>query len=112
MHFTYDQQLKQTELMQGDVLKRTPAIDALLKDVHPHFYQHPKNLFFMVLTQSCDLVARQPGGGCKAPYIAIAPVRTLDLIVERHVAQTTAADVSSPIPVVSDKLKPKASEFL
>jgi hypothetical protein len=78
----------------------------------PHFYQHPKNLFFMVLTQSRDLVLRQPGGGCKAPYIAIAPVRPLDLIVERHVAQTTAADVSSPPPVVSDKLKTKASEFL
>jgi hypothetical protein len=112
MHFTYDQQLKRTELMQGDVLERTPAINALLKDVHPHFYQHPKNLFFMVLTQSCDLVTRPPGGRCKAPYIAIAPVRTLDLVVERHIAQTTAADVKSPLPVVSEKIKTKTSEFL
>jgi hypothetical protein len=31
---------------------KTPALDDLLKAVHPHFFLHPKNLFFMVLT-SC-----------------------------------------------------------
>ena len=98
--------------MQGDVLERTPAIDILLKQVHPHFHDHPKNLYFMVLTQSCDLVVRTPDGRCKAPYISIAPVRALDLVVERHIALADAANVKAELPVVTDKVKSKATEFL
>lgn len=98
--------------MQGDVLKRTAALDALLQEVHPHFYQHPKNLFFMVLTQSCDLVPRGPSNACKAPYIAIAPVRTLDLVIERYIAQQAAAEVKSELPVLSAKSRNRVSDFL
>jgi hypothetical protein len=111
MHFTYDE-IRPTELMQGDVLERTSAIDALLEEVHPHFFQHLKNLFFMVLTQSCDLVPRAAGGKCKAQYIAIAPVRSLDVVVARYISDASAADVRSSLPVISDKVKTKASEFL
>ncbi len=98
--------------MQGDVLQRTPALDDLLRAVHPHFFQHPKNLFFMVLTQSCDLVPRGLGSSCKAPYITIAPVRSVDLVVERQVAQLNAADVKSAIPVVGNKAKNRLYEFM
>lgn len=112
MHFTYETDLSGAELMQGDVLRRTPELNALLETVHPHFFQHPKNLFFMVLTQSCDLVPRGPARACKAPYIAIAPVRSLDLVVERQVAQYRSADVRSDLPVVGNKAKTKISEFL
>jgi hypothetical protein len=113
MHFTYEREkFSRDELMQGDVLKRTPALDALLKEVHPHFFQHPKNLFFMVLTQSCDLVPRGPSNACKAPYIAIAPVRTLDLVIERHIAQQDAAEVKAELPVLSAKARNRISDFL
>jgi len=112
MHLTYDSNLSATELMQGDVLKRTPSLNSLLEKVHPHFFQHPKNLFFMVLTQSCDLVPRSPAGGCKAPYISIAPVRALDLVIERHVLQLQAANVKAELPVLGDKSKTKSAEFL
>jgi hypothetical protein len=98
--------------MQGDVLKRTTALDTLLKEVHPHFHQHPKNLFFMVLTQSCDLVPRGPSNACKSPYIAIAPVRTLDSVIERHIAQQSAAEVRAELPVLSAKSRNKISDFL
>jgi hypothetical protein len=111
MHITYHPALATTELMQGDVLSRTPAIDELLKTVHPHFYQHPKNLYFMVLTQSCDLVVRHDGA-CKAPYITLAPVRSLDLVVERHLSQFPLADVEADLPVLGTKARNKASEFL
>lgn len=111
MHFTYDE-ISPTELMQGDVLQRTSAINALLEEVHPHFFQHPKNLNFMVLTQSCDLVPRAASGKCKAQYIAIAPVRSLDVVVARYISEASAADVRSSLPVISDKVKTKASEFL
>ncbi|TNH40962.1 hypothetical protein [Paracoccus haeundaensis] len=98
--------------MQGDILARTHEINDILKQVHPHFHDHPKNLFFMVLTQSCDLVVRSAGGKCKAPYISIAPVRSLDLVIERHISQANAAAVTADLPVLSDKVKSKASEFL
>lgn len=112
MHFTYDEEINQGELMQGDVLARTPEINEILKQAHPHFHDHPKNLFFMVLTQSCDLVVRAAGGRCKAPYISIVPVRSLDLVLERHISQASAAAVNTDLPVLSDKVKSKASEFL
>lgn len=113
MHFTYEREnYRRNELMQGDVLKRTPALDALLKEVHPHYFQHPKNLFFMVLTQSCDLVPRGASKACKAPYIAIAPVRSLDLLIERYVAQQSAAEVRAELPVLSAKSRNRISDFL
>lgn len=98
--------------MQGDVLERTPAIDQLLKVVHPHFHGHQKNLFFIVLTQSCDLVQRKGGSGCKSPYITIAPVRSIDSVIERHLAQLPAPNVIAEVHVLSAKAKTKASEFL
>jgi hypothetical protein len=113
MHFTYETAaFSSTELMQGDVLRRTPQLNSLLETVHPHFFHHPKNLFFLVLTQSCDLVPRGASKTCKAPYIAIAPVRSLDLVIERQVAQYHSADVRSDLPVVGNKAKTKISEFL
>lgn len=111
MHFTYDDRHCERELMQGDVLARTSELNALLRDVHPHYAQHEKNLFFLVLTQSCDLVPRE-GGRCKAQYISIAPVRSLDLVVERYLAQQPSLRVRSELPVMGAKFKGKATEFL
>jgi len=113
MHFTYETaNYLSAELMQGDVLRKTPELNELLKAVHPHFFHHPKNLFFMVLTQSCDLVPRGPNLACKAPYIAIAPVRSVEFVVEKQVAQLNTADVKSALPVVGNKAKAKLSEFM
>jgi hypothetical protein len=111
MSLTYDSGISNSRLMQGDVLARTEQINEILRVVHPHFHQHPKNLYFMVLTQSCDLVPRI-GGKCKAPYIAIAPARPLDLVIERHLAQAMQASVKADLPVIGSKGKSKASEFL
>jgi hypothetical protein len=111
MHITYDPDLSRTELMQGDVLKRTPRLNELLKTVHPHFDQHPKNRYFLILTQSCDLVRRQ-GGQCKAPYISLAPVRSLDLVLDRQLAQSSLAEVKAELPVVTARNKQKLSDFL
>jgi hypothetical protein len=111
MHVTYDPNLSRTDLMQGDVLQRTPALDELLKTVHPHFYQYPKNRYFLVLTQSCDLVIRQ-GGQCKAPYVSLAPVRSLDLVLDRQLAQSSLAEVKAELPVVTARNRQKLSDFL
>lgn len=83
-----------TNLEQGDVLKRSPELVELLRTYHPHYAEHSDNRFYIVLTQSCDLVVR--GGHCKARYIAIAPVRPLPAVVQREFhAQITMLDDGS-----------------
>lgn len=112
LHFTYEPIPSKTELMQSDVLRRTPEIDALLKEVHPHFYNNQENLLFIVLTQSCDLVLRKAGEPCKAPYITIAPARSLDLLVQRYLTLNAGLTLEAEILVLSAKAKNKATEFL
>jgi hypothetical protein len=110
MHWTY-QAPDTRELYQGDVLERTPELNAILAEVHPHFFQKEKNLFFMVLTQSCDLVLRGADGGCRAPYISIAPIRTVDSVVSKEVGKLSLP-IAAEVPVLTDKSKTKLSEFL
>lgn len=111
MHFTYEEEkFSETELCQGDVLRRTPQLDALLQSVHQHFHKKSSNLYFMVLTQTCDLVLRG-GGACKARYITLAPIRSLDSLLSREI-DAQALKVNAQLPVLTDKAKSKLSEFL
>ena len=81
LHFTYSRP-ELDKLKQGDILKKTPELLEILKEVHPH-YTREDYLYFQVLTQSCDLVRRQ--GKCKSRYITLAAVRSLDLIIGRAI---------------------------
>lgn len=82
MHYTYSEpNLK--ELKQGDILKKTPELLSLIKEVHPH-YARDDYLYFQVLTQTCDLV-RRVGEGCKSRYITLAAVRKIDLVIQRAI---------------------------
>lgn len=81
MHFTYCEPDRRL-LRQGDILKKTPELLALIEKVHPH-YANSDYLYFQVLTQSCDLVVRD--GACKTRYITLAAVRALDLVVQRAI---------------------------
>lgn len=111
-HFTYEpeQDVAKTELYQGDVLARTSELDKLLKEVHPHFHSKSNNLYFMVLTQSCDLVLRD-GEACKSPYITIAPVRPLDAVIQREL-QKLKLDIASEAPILTEKSRAKMQQFL
>jgi hypothetical protein len=83
-HFTYcdpDYSL----LRQGDILKKSEDISTILGKVHPYFIKDDCK-YFMVLTQSCDL-ERRDGKPCKAPYITIAAVKPLDLLIKNEVAR-------------------------
>jgi hypothetical protein len=98
------------ELAQGDVLRRTEELDKVLASVHPHFHQHSKNLFFMVLTQSCDLVVRNGDTG-KAPYINIAPVRPLDEVISREIANLQLSQIRGDLPLLTNKSRSKLADF-
>jgi hypothetical protein len=77
-HWTYDGVLPEEDLLQGDIIGRTSALDAILKDAHQYFLGQQYTAF-LVVTQSCDLVKR--GRTCKAEHIGIAVVRELEPIL-------------------------------
>lgn len=112
VHFCYapPEEFEADQLLQGDVLRRTSDIERLLGDVHPHFHRHNKNLFFMVLTQSCDLATRgnEPPN---AAYVNVAPVRPIDVVIAREIAEVQLGGVRGEIPLVTQKSRAKLSEF-
>jgi len=83
MHWTYKEQPFPSDLEQGDVLKKTDGLCELLRKYHPYYADHVENLFFIILTQSCDLV-RRDGARCASRYISIAPVRSLKTVLNRE----------------------------
>ena len=82
-HFTYASP-NHAQLNQGDVLKRTPEVETILREVHPHYYTRTDYPFFIILTQSCDLVRRE-GRPCSSRYVTLAATRPLRLALEREV---------------------------
>lgn len=82
LHFTYATPDTAADLQQGDVLKRTPALDEVILQYHPYYQKKVDYTHFLVLTQSCDLVRRQTG--CGAPYIALSVIRPLNVALTRE----------------------------
>lgn len=109
MHWTYETP-KFTTLFQGDVLKRSESLDAVLEEIHPHYYSNKNNKYFIVLTQTCDLL-RRGSNDCKARYIHISPVRDVDLIIDRIVDEFSGGDFSPYGPVYSDRLKNQLYDY-
>jgi len=101
MHFTYSEP-DPKKLKQGDILKKTPELLALIKEVHPH-YSREDYLYFQVLTQSCDLVPRN--GETKSRYITLAAVRSMDLVVQRAIEKFADKTVFQGKTVCSTKHK-------
>jgi hypothetical protein len=110
LHFTYVP-ADCKELQQGDVLRRTPEMESLLAEVHPHFHRKAANVYFMVLTQSCDLV-RRDGKPCDAPHITIAPVRALDEVISRQLSLTRLPAVNAELPVLTHTARNKLADFV
>jgi len=115
MHFTYSdpnsESKNNVDLSQGDILRRTPELDAILKEYHPYYEQNIHNKYFIVLTQTCDLV-RRSGIHCKSKYIAIAPVRSLTLVVKKKIESYKDKKINFDIPVCSDKFEKLIENFL
>jgi hypothetical protein len=72
MHWSYSEKAD-GDLAQGDILLPTDELRKALDTAHKWF-NDPKYLGFVVISQTCDLV-RRSGGPCKTPYIEIAVVR-------------------------------------
>lgn len=75
IHFTYKEHMEKDSLCQGDILEKTDDLIAILKEVHPYFLNEAYK-YFMVLSQSCDLVRRNG----KPAKLHILPLRLLESI--------------------------------
>ncbi len=110
MHFTYGAQPR-SDLQQGDLMKRTEAVETLLKEVHPHYFHSPNYRYFLVLTQSCDL-ARRDGKPCNGRYITIAAVRPVRTAIEREVQNLQHTDIERRLGFCSSERKAKLTQFM
>jgi hypothetical protein len=110
---TYAETLDCKTLQQGDVLARTPEIDEVLEQVHPH-YTKDDYRFLMVLTQTCDLVRRYGDDQkkCKSRYISVAAVRPLELVISREVARLQRSPLESAHRLCDAKHREKIAQFL
>jgi hypothetical protein len=109
IHWTYKDD-PSSYLEQGDLLKKTEYIIQLLNQYHPHYATHPANQFFIVLTQSCDLVTR--GGSCKSEYVALAPVRPLRIVLEREFSDSLRNRVPKGQPFASNSTRERYEDIL
>jgi len=107
-HWTYKS--PEGDLCQGDVLKKTDVIRAVLEQVHPHYlkddYTH-----FVVLTQTCDLVRRE-GGRCGSRYITLAAVRPLEVAVRRELLKYQKSELERLANASSSRHRARVGEFL
>lgn len=110
VHFTYKSTPDMTSLCQGDLLKTTDELKQVLKEVHPYFL-NTQYKYFIVLTQSCDLVRRY-GNLCKTPYITLAAVRDFDDFLENQLIRNKYAEKFNNLLLMDDKSELRAEQFV
>jgi len=112
LHFTYAKP-DSKQLLQGDILKRTPELDAIIKEVHPH-YTNREYSHFQVITQSCDLQLRR-NEKCKTRYITIAAVRSLETVIVRELEKLASRNLVVEVEgesYCSERAKDELKSFL
>ena len=110
IHFTYKPNPDMQSLCQGDVLEITPELSVVLKEVHPYFLNEQYK-YFMVLSQSCDLVRRN-GKNCKTPYITLAAVRSYSEFLEKILLKGKFAEKNKELLLMDDKHKERAYQLI
>lgn len=102
MHFTYSDSPLSSDLRQGDILSRTPELEEVLKQAHPHYFHKSDNKYFIVLTQDCDLT-RRDGKSCSARYIELAAVRPVSSVILRRLEAIRERSIDFPVCTADNK---------
>lgn len=110
-HFTYTSFDRKASkfLKQGDLLKRTPELESLLKNIHS-YYLKPEYEYFIILTQSCDLVYRSDK--LNTDYITIAAVLPLKHIIKKEIEKLQVDEFQKKFDLCNEKKKQKMVDFL
>lgn len=111
-HFTYldSEHMDRNSLCQGDILIKTDEMIQMLSEVHPYF-KGENYRYFMVLTQSCDLVKRN-GKHCRSPYISLAAVRSLEDLLNKEIKRNNDSKMISAIEIINRKKYDKYYQFV
>jgi hypothetical protein len=109
MHFTYREPDRKM-LRQGDLLRKTPELIAVIQSVHPH-YATESYMYFQVLTQTCDLV-RRDNLTCKSRYLSLAAVRSLDFVLDRFIQENSRSVTIGEQKFYHESAKGRVIEFL
>lgn len=110
VHFTYKANPDMNSLCQGDVLIKTDELIETLRTVHPYFCNEEYK-YFMVLSQSCDLVRRN-GGKCKTPYITLAAVRDYDDFLAKTLIGNNMAENCHGFLLVEEKARTRVYQMI
>ena len=110
VHFTYSDNPDMESLCQGDVLNITESLRKTLKEVHPYFL-NKQYRYFMVLTQSCDLVRRERNP-CKTPYITLAAIRSFDDFFEKTLTSLKYIEKENGLLILNAKNKDKTYQLI
>ena len=110
VHFSYSKKTNYETLCQGDVLEKTDDLIDAMKEIHPYFCNESYK-FFIVLTQSCDLVRRY-GNKCKTNYITLAAVRDYNDFIRKELIDKHYAEKYKGFLLVEEKNKNKIEQLL
>lgn len=110
VHFTYKLNPDMSSLCQGDILEITDELEDVLKMVHPYFI-NDQYKYFMVLSQSCDLV-RRDGKKCKTPYITLAAVRRYSDFLEKKLIECNYVECYKKLFLMEEKNKERAYQLV
>ena len=110
IHFTYKSNPDMQSLCQGDILNPTEELMEVLKTVHPYFF-FIFYKYFMVLSQSCDLVRRN-GKKCKTPYITLAAVKDYTEFLKKVLLNGKYAEEVKGLLLMDEKNRDRAYQLV
>lgn len=110
--FEEEDKIDRSNLLQGDILQRTESLRSVIRNAHPYYADTADDYdFFMVLTQSCDLVIRR-GRPPKSHYITLAAIRPLDVVMERLLQKAAEPIKDFPIIVCRKQNETNVRQYL
>lgn len=109
-HFTYVEDIDKGQLLQGDLLCITEELRSVLEKYHPHYLKDDYR-YFLVLTQSCDLVKRE-NRPYNANYITLAAVRPFDLVLRREAESIQPEEFEKKARICRSNKKSKLIDFI
>ncbi len=109
MHFTYTDLDKESHLQQGDLLRIDGRLKEVLQKYHLYYATNKDYKFLIVLTQSCDLVPREP---CKAKYINVAAVKPAVMALDKEFSHLRQSEAEEELQLFAKEERHRCRQFV
>lgn len=97
-------------LMQGDLLKHNKLLGETLRKTFEHSTDIETIQYYVVLTQSCDLVIRNKKP--KSQYITLAPVHNLDKAIKERTDKLKDNNIVSQLSICNSKDRTQTLQYV